>query len=679
MASASDVSDLSGMSDFDDIQSAIDEAVGNTSAPKIITGKKGRPASGSLPSTLPQGRAAVNSAFIAAETARRRAGTSAEADRPDKSADLSPTAMGQWSSQQARNRRRILIASLVTIVLVALTVGLVFSFGGKRGGNPVAVNPNENPAENPANPNAVVDDPETTAPDHNVENPASDPPKNDDLQTSNTDDSNNTPPPIPPIEIQQAPATANQGPAPIPGLENPIADSNSTDPPALPESAMPQSPIMPDDPLKRNFGAGVQSGLTPDAMQIPDALGELGSLLQQHGTSVTAMENAAATTFQDTTAGVPAYFFARPESVTIKVADSMAIPAAKISYTQVPLSVVLIELSQLGGLPIAWDGRAVLDAGIDPRSLVDIDIVGGTLGDALNAAANKAEAELLTYEWGLGLVPKGDKEIVTKSVSIVRGNTVDPNRIGGLVAEIPKLFAPGSWEAAEGGFGIKVEGDTLEVSHNQRTVRQITSVIDQLNLLIDDSSLEVATHAEIANESLDRKIELPATIDMTIGEFLVRVEKKLGITILVDWSMVTGSGWNLNTVVPGNFSAEDNRQLLNRLARAMDLQWYSVGPSTFILTTPLAASATINVEIYPVGILLDGQITQEHLMEVLRRSAGASLSSEIFTNVYFDGESKSFLVAAPPFVQEKVASVLGELKTAVQTKASTLPESPIGK
>lgn len=687
--SAVDDSGLSGMADFDDIQSAIDDAIGKTTAPKIITGKKGPSAPGGSPTTLPQGRAAVNSAFIAAETARRRAGAATETGQLEQTADLSSAARGDWSSQLTRNRRKKLLAGLITVLVVAVAVSIFFALQGGGGPDSASVAKVENSENVPAGQGKTPDEtgiiPDdlnfSTDPDNQPDRPAD---KNEPVDPA-AQNPNSQPSTAPPTEIRQDPAvTGSEGPAPIPGLNLPVQPPVTTDQqPAgttLPDSPLQQPPTIPDDPLKRNFGTGIQSGLAADVTSIPDALGELGALLQQHGTTLTEVARTDASSQADSFAGVPAFYITRPDAIPPPdVTAAMEIVAAKIVYTSVPLTRVLRELSQLGGIPVAWDIRAILDAGIDPQTPVDVNVVNGTLADALNVAAKKAGLELLPFPWGLGLIPEGDRQTITKTVSLIRTGTTDPERTRKLAAEIPNLVAPGTWEQPDSGFGVKVDGDQLEITHNQRTVRQVELVLEKLNLLAQKPDSDIPTAASSAEETLNRKIELAPAFDKTLEDFLVRIEKQPGITVLVDWSTISASGWNLNTVVPGNFSADDNRQLMKRMARSMDLDWYPVGPSTFVLTTRPAAAATIQAEIYPVERLVSRGFTPENLMELFRQTAGSGLPAGVFTNVYFDGDTKAFLVSAPPFVQEKVEAVVTKLKNTVQAGGGALPENPLGK
>lgn len=702
-ASASGMSAAEGpveVSDFEDIQAAIDRALARQQPPTADSGQTGLPVPtapdpgnrqvspdpASSPLAMPPNRAAANNAFVAAEADRRRRSADADADRFSKEPPASGPA-ADWTHARIRTRRRILLGTIggsLALVLMAVLLVATGIFGGPENNDAghVAQNPPGNPAETPettpsADPAESGRDPEPVPAAGGQPPPEANPGETDpgpldhaavageaDQQGGGTPaampPAGSAPPAIPGLDPE---------PAAVPGVGPAKADIAEPQELGQPRAGIVERPLTSQRP-----GEGAQVGQLPaENIPNPNPFGDLGALMQAQGMSLSSIEQAAASVLPQVEIGIPEFVIERSEPKPVPDRDgTLALPVGKIAFMDVPLSIALRELSQLSALPVAWDIRAVLDAGLDPNQKISIDVRDATLGDAFHAAADAAGLEITPQDWGLGVFPKGDLAVVTRRFRISAGDLPGTGRLDLLAVQIPLLVAPGTWSDASAGYQCFPENGELVVTHTQRTVRAVGNLLLDLEKLAADPAAEVAPPRWIqAGAVLDREIALPPVFDAPIEDYLARLERELGMTVLIDWSTVTpATGWSLQTVVPGNLTAKTGRGLLDGLSRALGLSWQAIGPGVFLMTTPAASAATHDFHVFPVAAILKGGLSAENLEDLLARATAGKIPGGAWTHVFFDPAAEAMVVSAPPIALRQVAAVLSSLAAPPKTASS---------
>lgn len=660
----------------------------------------GEPATGAngaaqSPLAMPPNRAAANQAFVAAHAElKKRAESRSSGETAEPANRTALPSVPDWTSQQAQQKRRYLLVGLVVFVAAGLGLAIWFAFQPGAGSTEIA----QKPAEGSGSPSETAGDANKPEPAGKVEKEPgtegtgenqTDPQKAAAPDTGGSDANQEGPEPSGTDPSAMATQSEGDGPPPLPGLEGPAAAVDAaTEKTPLPgeKSADPQEPnatdrelparpdgiVRPPGLLER-LGPEAQAGqlsTAPDTRLNP--FGEFGALLAEQGISMSATERAAAGAVPEIFSGIPAVVMARPDPVPLPNLDAvLELPVGKIAYQQVAQMMVLKELSHLAGTPIAWDLRAMVDAGLDPMQKINLEIRNGTLGDAIREACKAGGLEMVPADWGIAVIPAGDRETVTRNLSVAgASDDAAAERAKQLAEALPMLFAPGTWGQADNGFRITATGASLEVVHNQRTARAIGRLVDELNGLARDPATSVRIPAFLAaTPSLDRERNFKPRFDAPLEEYLADLGRQEGLAVLVDWSVVGAAGWNLQTTVPGHLTAVTARELLDQLCQSMSLEWQAIGPELFLITTAEASRNSLDVSVFPVHDLLGKSLEPDAILAILSRATAGKVPAGAWTHVYHDEAARAVVVAAPPVGLKLVAAVLDSLRDPARAAA----------
>lgn len=703
-SSLDNVSDpsVAGFSDFDDIPDALLDRASKANGPSLkpaappgdpflagppSTELPPQPVSPNRPAAIadPIGRAAANAAFLAAESDRRRrevAATTAGVLAPlEARADL--------QSAGAARHRKVLIAGIVAAASVAAIVGLVLMLRTPK--NPAA---SRTPAtaNRPAADKSPGEGVEPSAEEGGRQPPSGEPatqsPATASDATGNSRSGNPSLPADPPgvgaegsVDQPAKPSTQEpEGPPPIDGLDPPVSEAVA---PALepPTSGNLQEPVresplgtLPQGPGNDRLPGRIPASGANDS--IPDALGELTSILDQQGRTLTAIEGAAAATRPARRPGIPRLNLRKPEPVEpVDLAAVLQLPVGRVTYDGVPQIVVLRELAQLAGVPVVWDFGDLEAAGIDLNQAISFDVRNGKLDDAFAKAAGATGLACSVQPWGLAVGLPDNGEIASETFP-AEGTRLGQGQLELVATALPSLIDPASWAQPEPVRSAVVNGNQLVVQQSRRNLRRISALVKRLGAVATEEGTGLDNRTTLAQPALDQPLQLAPGFGAPLDEFLSSAGGKVGVTILVDWSVVGVTGWTPVSRVPSRVDADTVRDLLEQLCQAMDLEWLAVGPRSFLLTTPAAARQVLDVEVYGIGQLLDEQLTSERIQEILFRAVAAGNPADTYTWTVFDPVSKSLIIAAPQQVQRQVHAVLQALVPPA-APATPEPERPV--
>ncbi len=699
-ADASSYSAASGLSDFDDISEALLDPAGkrngSSSKPALPAGDQffAGPPSAESPiqvttrpsvTTEPVGRAAANAAFLAAESDRRR-------ESAATAANGSAAPIGGpngWISAESVRRRKLLFAGIASLVAIAAITGVVLAL---RKPNPAPIATLPNGANLPAaiEPADHVDEPAAAEVGNQPPQPETPgtPPIDAPASTTESETGDNSTPEIQPAPVGDGPngipgASTTQEPVeppPIEGLDPPANEPDSGQ--AVQPASGVQRPANQESPLvSSNPGPGDDRlpGRVPVAGMndsIPDALGELTEILEQQGLSLTAAEGAAASTRPTSRPGLPALLLRKPEPAEpVDLAVVMQLGVGRVVYRDVPHIVVLRELAQLAGVPVVWDLRGIEAAGIDLNQPISVDVNNELFSDAIAEAVDSLGLMCSIQPWGLAIAVPNDGEVASEQFP-AGGTPLEPAQLELLAAALPQLVNPPSWALPEPVRSAVVDGNRMIVQQSRGNLRQVAGLLADLSRAPDANSAGFSNRTNRAQVALDLPLQLTPDFGAPLEEFLARVGAKASVTIVIDWSAVAASGWTPLTQVPGRVDAATVRILLEQLCQAMELEWLAVGPRSFLLTTPAAARQIFDVEVYPVGPLLNEQLTSDRLGEILYRAVVAGNPAETYSWTVFDPVSQSLIVSAPQSVQRQITAVLQQLAPPA-IPAPPEPERPI--
>ena len=87
--------------------------------------------------------------------------------------------------------------------------------------------------------------------------------------------------------------------------------------------------------------------------------------------------------------------------------------------------------------------------------------------------------------------------------------------------------------------------------------------------------------------------------------------------ILIDWNSLAPAGWTPATLVPGQFDEPTVGESLAQLSRGMGVTYRAVGEKTFEVMTFQEAAGRPELQIYPVGGIVNDTLKSSDLMEIL--------------------------------------------------------------
>ena len=197
----------------------------------------------------------------------------------------------------------------------------------------------------------------------------------------------------------------------------------------------------------------------------------------QAGSLAEAQPKTATRDVNDSDDGVSWDFVAR-NSATKKIEVSLSNPT-EINFTDSPLADVVAYLSEYHEIPILLDKVALIDAGIALDTPITCTLAETTLESALNIMLRPLMFEfVITNEVMMITTAERAEDLIEPRVyDLLRLPSLDTKMVSSIILSATRSD---SWNE-NGGAGSLVTGpDFLVINHNQRTHRQIVSLLDQL-------------------------------------------------------------------------------------------------------------------------------------------------------------------------------------------------------
>jgi hypothetical protein len=456
-------------------------------------------------------------------------------------------------------------------------------------------------------------------------------------------------------QTEPSPETANPS-ASLPGRdERPVSPSLEE---ANPLNKHPTAELANPTPVTANEATG-QTSLT-------DRLGKLSQLLAGPGTSLTELGDLAQSERTDRLVGLPRYLITQP-SPSAPPNDPWSLPIAEIDYQNVPLHLLIAELSAIAGVPLSLDSLALDRAGIAVDAPVNVQLAETTIGEVLADVLKQLQLERKTVE-GVELIqPAGAQATATFRLPLPLLSDPTPEKYQRLAANMPNLIDQVSWTLDTANRKVAVEGTELVVSNSSVAAAQIKEFLEKLtaaqnirkNRADETAQAALQSRASRADKGLKTVLKLQPTLDQPLEQFLQRVYQESKIAITVDWAALTAAGWSQQSVVPGDFQAETIEQLLRELARSLNATWLEIDEQTFQLTSFQEASRRQLVEVHSLEGLAIGP---EPLLEILTQTLGAQVRDNPLIRFLYEPEANALIVVAPQSVQRQFEAIVKRLK-----------------
>jgi hypothetical protein len=357
------------------------------------------------------------------------------------------------------------------------------------------------------------------------------------------------------------------------------------------------------------------------------------------------------------------------------VARRLAWRAPQIACRDARLDKYARMLSRLSGLGVSLDPDALAFVGMAADAPVTVSLQRATVVEALAAAAPQA---------GLAVVVEGDQVVLTlapdAAATLVEERYDVADLASGqdnteqLAALLVACLAPGSWQRAGGPAACEVDEDALVVRQTANVQREIALVLDRLRVARGSSPRESAgrptltTRTEAAADLLARRVTATFAVETPLAEVVDYLSTLSGAAILLDGRALRRSG--LGPELPVRWQVQDAPlgEALASLAEPRGLAWLALEGGALLITSAEDAAGRQQVELYPVGDLVDGNADGDQLTVRLSQVVAARWHGTDGGFIAWDAASRHLLVRHCQDVQRRVAAELHAWRS--------VPESP---
>ena len=216
------------------------------------------------------------------------------------------------------------------------------------------------------------------------------------------------------------------------------------------------------------------------------ALSELSALLEDSGSSISAITDATSSVTAANTIGLPKYYFEAARSAPVNIERQLQLPCAGLRYADVPVTEILRDVTVISGVPITIDAVFVKHLDNDNRLIpnVSVDISETTFQDAIQQIAQQAGWTSQTTETGILLTDPNAKNVIEKSIDLNPIAELGDDGLDGVVDSIKAMIARQSWFSNPSQFKLERSGMTLNVQHVPAVVERVDQFIRKTDAAI---------------------------------------------------------------------------------------------------------------------------------------------------------------------------------------------------
>jgi len=395
-------------------------------------------------------------------------------------------------------------------------------------------------------------------------------------------------------------------------------------------------------------------------------MGDLAGLLEKSGASLSDLRDAAFEASGQTVVGVPKYVIEKPGIMKTDLAR-LDLNVGGLLLEDTPLPVVARELTSIAGVPITIDARSIEAAGLDVNQPVSLTITDSDLNTAMDQILTPLGLVKQADSVGLKFTVANSLELELASYSLAEFADLDEQAKKSFLAYIQAMIAPQIWVRDQNPATIELQGDDIVVSCPAQSHTQIKRMVAKLkyaNALIVDPTdpaamAQTLTRSGAIISKLEAPIETNQTIRTPIGLFFTKLQKKSGVTVLVDWENISKEGWTPQTLIPSSIDEPTAGDTVKQLAQSMSLSLVAVDQNTLLLTTVNKAASAGDIEVYSVAKLLAGKFDENQLKELFETTLGFHLRSAKYV---YDASCQCFIVVASQAKQRQVEALLKRLE-----------------
>ena len=571
----------------------------------------------------------------------------------DPSTEDQPILPGQqWANPSAQKRKKLMLmigSAIGTVLLVAIAIAAIVRFSAESPSEDpglVAVADNEN--TNDDSPDDVEVTPPDSPPEDSTSKPSPVDPSNDFLDNAPT--------------VGQLPIEQKSGV----GLA----------PPTLPDPgttgfAAPKLEVVNSKP-NTLAPAVIDNDISPvdePVNKAPAKIKSLQDVLAEAGISVSELEDTALLLRSYEEARNPKFSMEKPRKKNANFERLMELPIRKLDTPAgISLARAARTLNLLSGVPIAVDARQLSLMGLPANPTLQLALKDETTLSAAEKIAGLAGAKAMVVGDGIFISLPADEKNTEFKLSFPNVGDLTDEEKQRFLKSIQALIAPDVWARPDAPATISYEGDTILLNASEGVQRHIQMLIDRLNAaaeLVADSQNANAAATVTSRWSASENLRSEPTgwligPDITLANFLDRIEQLHGLTVMIDWPPVLDAGWTPLTMVPGELVESDVGEAIHQLAKTMNLKVIGIDEKTLQLTTSSVANGMQDLEVYPLLADWAGETASEEIEQLIFQALGQQVQNS-FVRVVYEPKCRCIIVVASQPIQHQVAKLVERL------------------
>jgi hypothetical protein len=362
----------------------------------------------------------------------------------------------------------------------------------------------------------------------------------------------------------------------------------------------------------------------------------------------------------------PSIEFKKLPPPQVDVAARMRAPLRELELTDTPLIRAFDLLAALGGSPITLDPDAMRQLGVGPQDRVSVKLASTTLGQALQAVAEKRGLAVTTDGQIVITSPDAFRETPKKVRYAVADLTGDDRAAAEqLAAMVRRFIAPESWHVdAVSQKSIAVEPGALVVTQTADMQQQVLAFCEKLRTarqkpLRSREKLErfsIVTRTSRASKLLYRPMTVNFHEPTPLAKILAYLADAAGCTILIDRTSLAAAETSDRVETSLTVQRNPLAATLADLLAPLGLAYRVVDDGVIQVTTREAVEERLELEFFPVASLLIGGETPDSLIKKLKAAISPSSWNDAggLGDIFYDAPSKHFILLQSQPVQAAV-------------------------
>ncbi len=350
----------------------------------------------------------------------------------------------------------------------------------------------------------------------------------------------------------------------------------------------------------------------------------------------------------------------------IDVAARMDAPLRGIELTDMPLSRAFDLVAAIGGVPITLDPDAMRQLGVGPQDPISIKLESTTLGQALQALAEKRGMTITADGSVVVTSPDAFREKSKKVRYAVADLAGDDRAAAEQLTELVRRFiAPESWRADAGSRKtIAVEPGALVVTQTGDVQQQVLAFCEKLRVARQQplrsrekpERFSLATRTQQARKLLDRPMTVNFHEPTPLAKIVAYLADSAGCTILIDRASLAAAETSDRVETSLTVQRKPLSATLVELLTPLGMSYRVVDDGVIQVTTREAVEERLELELYPVASLLVGGETPDSLIKRLRADVSPSSWNDAggLGDIYYDASSKHFIILQSQPVQAAI-------------------------